>query len=143
MLVYEEYFNAGVFIYVLHITIFTFATSLLHVYACTLEFQIERGRRNREEQGSWQISAKIIKGKGAINGEIGVVKISKVNKGRDWNKRGDWQNTAIRNFIEIRSSNDLVKISKKKNKKNQKKPKKYKGSLSTRRITSKPEPVCA
>ena len=56
------------------------------------------------------------------------------------NKRGGWQkssklingeaskNTAIRNFIERKSSNDLVKISTKKHKK-------YKGSLSTLRIT--------
>ena len=55
------------------------------------------------------------------------------------NKRGGWQkssklingeaskNTAIRNFIERKSSNDLVKISTKKQK--------YKGSLSTLRIT--------
>ena len=51
MLVYEEYFNAGVFIYVLHITIFTFATSPLHGYACTLKFKIEGEGgigRNRE-----------------------------------------------------------------------------------------------
>ena len=27
------------------------------------------------------------------------------------NKRRGWQNTAIRNLIEIKSSNDLVKIS--------------------------------
>ena len=56
------------------------------------------------------------------------------------NKRGGWQkssklingeaskNAAIRNFIERKSSNDLVKISTKKHKK-------YKGSLSTLRIT--------
>ena len=58
------------------------------------------------------------------------------NKRGGCNKQGGWQkspklingeaskNTAIRNFIEIRSSNDLVKISTKKHKK-------YKGSLST------------
>ena len=42
--------------------------------------------------GGWQILVKIINGEGAINGETG-------------------KNTAIRNFIEIKLSNDLVKIS--------------------------------
>ena len=36
--------------------------------ACTLEFQIEGGGRNK--RGRWQISAKIINGEGAINGEV-------------------------------------------------------------------------
>ena len=68
-----------------------------------------RGGRNK--QGSSQILAKIINGKSAINREAG-------------------KNTAIRHFIEIKSRNDLLKISTKKHNK-------YKGSLSTWRITSK------
>ena len=48
--------------------------------------------------GGWQILVKIINGEGAINGEVGI--------------NGETgKNTAIRNFIEIKSSNDLVKIS--------------------------------
>ena len=31
MLVYEEYFNAGVSIYISHITIFTFATAIIYI----------------------------------------------------------------------------------------------------------------
>ena len=46
--------------------------------ACTLEFQIEGGGRGegggeqgaRNKRGRWQISAKIINGEGAINGEV-------------------------------------------------------------------------
>ena len=33
MLVYEEYLNAGVSIYILHITIFTFATFHISIYS--------------------------------------------------------------------------------------------------------------
>ena len=60
-----------------------------------------RGRRNKRrlanfaqnnKRGGWQISPKLINGEAGINGETG-------------------KNTAIRNFIEIKSSNDLVKIS--------------------------------
>ena len=71
----------------------------------TLEFQIEgEGRINGEagkffgqnnKRGSWQKSPKLINGEVVINREAG-------------------KNTAIRNFIEIKSSNDLVKISTKK-----------------------------
>ena len=53
-----------------------------------------------------------------------LAKISKVNKRGGWNKWGRLANTAIRNFIVIKSSNDIVKIS-------TKRTKKYKGSLST------------
>ena len=49
-----------------------------------------RGGRNK--RGGWQESPKLIKGEVGINGEAG-------------------KNTTIRNFIEIKSSNDLVKIS--------------------------------
>ena len=52
----------------------------------------------------WQNTLKLINGEVGINGEAG-------------------KSTAIRNFIEIKSSNDLVKISTKKHKK-------YKDSLS-------------
>ena len=44
------------------------------------------------KRGGWQKSPKLINGEVGINGEAG-------------------KNTAIRNFIEIKSSNDLVKIS--------------------------------
>ena len=44
------------------------------------------------KRGGWQKSPKLINGEVGINGETG-------------------KNTAIRNFIEIKSSNDLVKIS--------------------------------
>ena len=37
MLVYEEYFNAGVSIYISHITIFTFATNGLYAFLCHLD----------------------------------------------------------------------------------------------------------
>ena len=51
--------------------------------------------------------AKILNGEGGING---LAKISKVNKQGGWNKwRG--KNIVIRNFIDLKSSNDLVKIS--------------------------------
>ena len=53
----------------------------------------------------WQNTLKLINGEVGINGEAG-------------------KSTAIRNFIEIKSSNNLVKISTKKHKK-------YKDSLST------------
>ena len=43
---------------------------------------------------------------GMFYGEL--AKISKVNKRRSWVRLA---NTAIRNFIEIKSSDDLVKIS--------------------------------
>ena len=62
-----------------------------------------RARQNR--QGGWQISAKIINGEVGINREAG-------------------KNTSITNFIEIKLSNNLVKISTKKHKK-------YKVNLST------------
>ena len=61
------------------------------------------------KRGGWQKSPKLINGEVGINGETG-------------------KNTAIRNFIEIKSSNKLVKISTKKHKK-------YKASLSAWRIT--------
>ena len=47
---------------------------------------------------NWQKSPKLINGEVGINGESG-------------------KNTSVRNFIEIKSSNDLVKISTKKRKK--------------------------
>ena len=50
----------------------------------------KRGRCNK--RGGWQISAKIINGDGAINGEAG-------------------KNIAVRNCIEIKWSNYLEKIS--------------------------------
>ena len=53
----------------------------------------KRGGRNK--RGGWQKSPKLINEDVEINGEAG-------------------KNTAIRNFIEIKSSNDLVKISTKK-----------------------------
>ena len=62
-------------------------------------YQVSNRRRGQNKRGGQQISANI------INGEAG-------------------KNTAIRNFIEIKSSNNFVKISTKKHKK-------YKGSLST------------
>ena len=65
------------------------------------------GQNNK--RGGWQKSSKLINGEVGMNGEAS-------------------KNTAIRNFIERKSSNDLVKISTKKHKK-------YKGSLSTLRIT--------
>ena len=73
-------------------------------------YPVPNRRGGRNKQGGWQISAKI------INGEVGK-NLKKTDK-----------STAIRNFIEIKSSNDIVKISTKKHKK-------YKGSLSTGRIT--------
>ena len=60
------------------------------------------------KHGGWQISAKIINGKGAIKGELG--KNLQSYKRGGWNIREVGKNTAIRNFIEIKSSNDLVKI---------------------------------
>ena len=57
------------------------------------------------KRGHWQKSLKLINEEIVINGKAG-------------------KNTVIRSFIEIKSSNDLVKISTKKHKK-------YKGSLST------------
>ena len=62
----------------------------------------KRGGCNK--RGGWQKSPKIINKEAGINGEAG-------------------KNTAIRNFIEIKSSNVLVKIS------TTKKHKEYKGSL--------------
>ena len=46
------------------------------------------------------------------------------------------KNTSIRNFIELKSSNNLVIYQ-------QKEHKKYQGSFSIWRITSKPDPVYA
>ena len=46
--------------------------------------QVSNRTGGQNKQGGWQISAKIIKGNGAINGKIG--KVSKVNKRRGWNK---------------------------------------------------------
>ena len=60
--------------------------------------RVSNRRRGRNKREGWQISAIIINGEGAINGEVGI------------NQETD-QNTAIRNFIEIKSSSDLVKIS--------------------------------
>ena len=54
-------------------------------------------RRGRNKRGGWQILAKIINGEGATNRKVGRNLQSK--------------NTAIRNFTEIKSSNDFVKIS--------------------------------
>ena len=60
--------------------------------------RVSNRRRGRNKRGGWQISAIIRNGEGAINGEVGI--------------NGDTgQNTAIRNFIETKSSSDLVKIS--------------------------------
>ena len=57
---------------------------------------INFGQNNKwggcDERGSWQKSPKLINGEVGINGEAG-------------------KNTASRNFIEKKSSNDLVKIS--------------------------------
>ena len=53
----------------------------------------KRGRCNKRE--GWRKSPKLINGEVAINGEAG-------------------KNTAIRNFIEIKSSDNLVEISTKK-----------------------------
>ena len=57
---------------------------------------INFGQNNKQGgnniRGSWQKSPKLINGEVGINGEAG-------------------KNTAIRHFIEIKSSNDLVKIS--------------------------------
>ena len=64
--------------------------SPVHGYASTLEFQVE--------------------GKGGINREAGTLR-QKIIKGEGVNKRRGWQNTAIGTFIEIKSLNDLVKIS--------------------------------
>ena len=60
----------------------------------TLEFQIEVEGGINEEAGKFrpQKSLKLINGEDEINGEVD-------------------KNTAIRNFIEIQSSNDLAKIS--------------------------------
>ena len=60
--------------------------------------------------GEWEISVKIINGEGAINGEVGK-KSSKLLNGEVGTNWKAGKNTAIRNFIEIKSSNDLVKIS--------------------------------
>ena len=77
--------------------------------------------------------------KGRVEWTGRLANFSQNNKWGGCNKRGGWQkspklingetgkNTAIRNFIEIKSSNELVKISTKKHK--------YKASLSTWRIT--------
>ena len=56
---------------------------LIKIHKCS---RISSRRGGRNKRGGWQISAKI------INGEIG-------------------KNKAIRNFIEVKSSNYLVKIS--------------------------------
>ena len=61
----------------------------------------KRGGRNK--QGCWQISVKIINGEGVINGEVGKKSPKLIN-----GEAG--KNTAITNFIEIKS-NHLVKIS--------------------------------
>ena len=67
-----------------------------------------RGGWNKRE--AWQISPKIINGEGAMNGEVGI--------------NGETgKNTAIRNFIELKSSNNLVIYQ-------QKEHKKYQGSFS-------------
>ena len=60
----------------------------------------------RNKRGGWQISVKTINGEGAIYGEIG--KNLKYDK-RQVGENGEaGENTA---FIEIKSSNDFVKIS--------------------------------
>ena len=61
--------------------------------------RVANRRRGRNKRGGYQISAKMINGEGAINGETGKNK-----------------NTAIRNFIDIKSSNNLAKISTKRTK---------------------------
>ena len=74
-------------------------------------FQYSRVSNRRggwNKKGSWQISTKIINGKGAINEELG--------KNLQGYKRGGWNirevgKLEIRKFIEIKSSNDLVEIS--------------------------------
>ena len=53
--------------------------------------QVSNRREGRNKRAGWQISAKIINGESAINGKVG-------------------RNAAIRNFIEIKSSKDFVKI---------------------------------
>ena len=54
--------------------------------------RVSNRRQGRNKRGGWQISEKITNMEGAINGEAG-------------------KNTAIINFIGIKSSANLVKIS--------------------------------
>ena len=67
-----------------------------------------RGGRNKG--GGWQILAKIINEEGATNGEVGKKSPKVINREVGINEETG-KNTAIANFIEIKSSNDLVKIS--------------------------------
>ena len=62
------------------------------------------------KHGGWQILAKIINGEDAINGGGWQKSPKLINKEVGINREAG-KNTAIRNFIEIKSSNDLVKIS--------------------------------
>ena len=54
--------------------------------------RVSNRKGGRNKRGGWQKSPKLINGEVGINGEAG-------------------KNTAVRNFIEIKSSDDLVKIS--------------------------------
>ena len=65
--------------------------------------RVSNRRGGRNKRGRWQISAKIINGEGAIN-VGGWQKSPKLINGEAG------KNTAIRNFIELKPSNDLVKI---------------------------------
>ena len=74
-------------------------------------FQVSNSRRGgRNKQGGWQISAKIINGKGAINREVGKKSLKLIN-GEVGINREARKNSTIRNFIELKSTKDLVKIS--------------------------------
>ena len=68
----------------------------------------KRGGQNK--QRSWQILTKITNGEGAINREVGK-KSPKLIHGEVGISGPTGKNTAIRNFIEIKPSNNLVKIS--------------------------------
>ena len=54
--------------------------------------QVSNRRDGQNKRGGWQIPGKVISREGAINREVG-------------------KNAAIINFIEVKSSNNLVKIS--------------------------------
>ena len=68
----------------------------------------KRGGQNKWR--SWQISTKITNGEGAINREVGK-KSPKLIHGEVGISGESGENTAIRNLIEIKPSNNLVEIS--------------------------------
>ena len=70
----------------------------IYLFSSKKYSRVSNRRRSRNKRGGWQISAIIINGEGAINEEVGI-------------NEDTGQNTAIRSFIEIKSSSDLVKIS--------------------------------